>query len=1142
MHTSHLLRKICRPALPSTVLHRPPLLSMLQEALAITEAEAFRHKLLLLCAPSGYGKTTLLVDFAQQSALPCCWYLLDQSDDPINFLRLLIASLRQRFPGFGKSLEGILANRLTFETTQLLHITDLCHILNSIVEAIEAEIGEHFALILCNYHEIAHNTEINHLIDHLLTHLPPHSTLIIESRSLPPLNMSTLLARRQVIGLGSTHFRLAASEIHQLAQLQGVTPLTEAEAEYLAKTFDGWITGILIGTKLGNMQLLQMTEINEPEPVKQSSRRHKPVVPIHQQHLFSHLVDDVFGREPEVYQFLREAAVLQQMTPQLCNQLLGREDALACLTHLERHGLFVSRSSDSSQILYVCHPVLRDLLCNELHRSDAQRFHALQRRAAEMFQQAGDYDEAIYHAHQAGDDGLAAQLISDAYWLILSQGGLNTLERWLDLMPLEVIHQYPRLLVARANLDLARGEQERVLSLLDEAEHMLRKGVANAGADEESTICIEISLARSKALFFSGQYDEAQTLCRHALDRLPVDNVSLRAEAHLRLGMCANHLGEVPRAIQEFQQALQLSGRNILSRLTARLHSQLANAYHMVGNHALSEHHRTRALHSWEALQDEQGKVKNLIAMGVVLQRQGFFDTAETMFMQALQSAQGKRGFQQGEAYALVNLGDLYQDQSRYDQALVVLEDGLKLARQLHDHYLTVYSLCNLATTYLLMGDCMTAQLLLAELNSAQSPPSPQDKGQFSYYNLTRGTVLLYQHQYAEALALLSDVEHYIAQFGLKREQIQCQLRLAACHFMLHDLSAARCCLESALQIAIQLTYERLMKIELQRLPGLLQALQTQPELAMVGKAIMQAIEMPDEKGSGALLSTSPPQTEAVSTTVAQSSAPTAGASAVDLTCVGTRSRIEIHSLGEPVVLVDGQPVTRWRMARAMELCFFLLDRQEPVHKEQLIELLWPESEEEEQLDQKFRSTIYYLRKALGEACITSRSGHYAMNLQAIYSEVIYDVTTFLEHGKYAKQALAEHNDEGASEAFSKMIELYRGDYVQSFYSNWCSFRRDELRRQYIEARYQLARIAWRQELWDESATHWQHLLAIDGCMENAHYGLMRCYIRQGKRALALRQYQRCVTALQDEMGLTPGPSIQRLYQSLLTTGQKALV
>jgi DNA-binding SARP family transcriptional activator len=219
-------------------------------------------------------------------------------------------------------------------------------------------------------------------------------------------------------------------------------------------------------------------------------------------------------------------------------------------------------------------------------------------------------------------------------------------------------------------------------------------------------------------------------------------------------------------------------------------------------------------------------------------------------------------------------------------------------------------------------------------------------------------------------------------------------------------------------------------------------------------------------------------------------------------------------------------------MAFSMELYFFLLDYGRPVRKEQLIETLWPG--DKEYIDQTLRSAIHYLRRAIGKPCVSFQAGTYTLNQSALYGDSIwYDVCLFQQHAAQAKNALKEGQDEIAKKHLQAMVQLYRGDYVQSFYSNWCIFRRDELRRGYVDARRKLAQIAWHNKQIEESIQHWQHLLAIDNCLEEAHYGLMCCYAHQGKRGLAVRQYQRCTDILQSELSIAPGPTIEKFHQQL---------
>jgi DNA-binding SARP family transcriptional activator len=174
------------------------------------------------------------------------------------------------------------------------------------------------------------------------------------------------------------------------------------------------------------------------------------------------------------------------------------------------------------------------------------------------------------------------------------------------------------------------------------------------------------------------------------------------------------------------------------------------------------------------------------------------------------------------------------------------------------------------------------------------------------------------------------------------------------------------------------------------------------------------------------------------------------------------------------------------------------------------------------------------VRKALGEECIISHQKTYTLNPTLLSrSQVSYDVAAFEDEHALAKQALAQEDDKAARGALEAIIDLYRGDYVQPFYSDWCIFRRERLRITYLDARHHLAQLAWRCEAFEESASHFQHVLVVDPSREEAHYGLMRCYLRQGKRTLALRQYQRCRETLQQELNVEPGPALQKLYQHL---------
>src|SRR5204863_9234178 len=109
--------------------------------------------------------------------------------------------------------------------------------IDALITALETEITQRFALVLCNYHEIDESQAITNLMNYFLQKAPSQCVLIIESRSTPSIEFASLLAHNQAVGWGSNRLRMTAQEILALAQVQGASPISEEEAEQLATAF-----------------------------------------------------------------------------------------------------------------------------------------------------------------------------------------------------------------------------------------------------------------------------------------------------------------------------------------------------------------------------------------------------------------------------------------------------------------------------------------------------------------------------------------------------------------------------------------------------------------------------------------------------------------------------------------------------------------------------------------------------------------------------------------------------------------------------------------------------------------------------------------------------------------------------------------
>lgn len=1100
------LRKFTSPLLPRGILHRQTLITRLQEVIARQpqkDGTVLSYKVVILCAPAGFGKTTLLADFARSTSTLCCWYFLDNADtDYAVFLTNLLTSLRSIFPHFGHSLDALFTNLFTKST---LSVTDIYQAaIDALCANIAQEITERFALLLCNYEEINENETMNTLLTYLLKKLPPQLTLVIESRIMPDISFVPLFIRNEMFGLNSDSLRFSTGEIAELAMLQGLTALTDANAEQLVTSFNGWIAGILLSTLLGDIRLFPSSV--GPDTWHVPHLHEKSSLTQKQKDLFVYVVDEVFRHDMAAYTFLRTASILQQMEPTICNALLEITDADEHLARLEQRSLFVTSHRNDVQTIYVCHSIIRDLLNADFRQHEFERFISLHRKAAELWYLEHNYDQAMYHAIEANAHDLEVRIILATYKQFLQQGYLDTLTSWLDLLPHAILENHPRLLLIQATIALARGLRDTTLQILEKATALMSLPAEGSDPVEMQTLQAEANILRSKALFQLGDYTQAQALCQQALARLPNNEIELRAAGEMRLGICANLQGDFTSGLIHLQRAYHLWKNRPPVHQAVDIYGALANTYFMIGNFALAEHHLIHALDYCEQLHDEQSTIDNLIRKGLLHLNQGAYTDAEAALLQALTLARTSLHDRRGEAYALANLGSLYMEQEMYTQALAFCEDGLALAQRYGSRSLINITLSNIATIYLLMGD-ITSALLFAEKVEVQKIHEKTVGYEQAEYELTAGLILLHQRNYDEAYICLAKIEADLSATGLKRGQLKAKLRLAACQLArAQQTEIMRLLGEVTFLLTSNESYRRLALLELKWQPELLQAVKNLPQLAGLRELVgleEDAGEIPQQEIASHL-----PSLEA------------------------TPHKLTIRAFGEPAVLLDSQPIKRWRMARAMELFFFLLDANAPVSKERIITALWPEFDDH--INQTFHSTLHQLRKLFGESCFVFHSNGYSLNLSTRYGEnVWYDVQEFQMRQAEAEQALATEDDANARTALLAMVELYRGDYGRPFSNDWCIFRRDELCTIYMEARRQLAQIAWRAQEYNESIHHWRHLLTIDNCQEEAHYHIIRCYIRQSKRSAALRQYQQCKKILQEELGIEPGSAIENLHRHL---------
>ena len=378
--------------------------------------EHIENKLLLLCAPAGYGKTTLLVDYIHDFDVRVCWLSLDESDrDPVVFLDYLLASLRHRFPDFAPDVPA--GPWTSWDEARLTRLA------TALVNEMLRSAADYFLIILDDYHLVNDSVIINKLLDKLLAHLPENCLVIISSRTEPtltPRGLALLAAQRHVAALGVRQLRFTAPEVKLLIAQNYQQTISDEAANLLAQESEGWITGILLTARGMDHGLLTAMAVGLGE----------------RERLYDYLANQVLASQPPpVRRFLEETAVLNEMSDDICDELRDAEDSAEMLSYIEQQNLFIFNIHREDQVRSRYHHLFREFLLTQLGERAPRRLQALQLKAGELMQSRRQWDQALQLYLESGTPERAAELIIAVREELRDTGRWQTLGQWLDLIP-----------------------------------------------------------------------------------------------------------------------------------------------------------------------------------------------------------------------------------------------------------------------------------------------------------------------------------------------------------------------------------------------------------------------------------------------------------------------------------------------------------------------------------------------------------------------------------------------------------------------------------------------------------------------------------------------------------------------------------
>ncbi len=298
-----LAAKLCSPQLPSRLIRR-------RSALELLESGHLPDKrLILISAPAGYGKTTLVCDWLQNVPHNSCWLSLEKSDnDPRIFFTYLVASLQKAFPKIGKEAKGLL------EVPQMPPLQAVLTLLLNDLAASEEEV----TIVLDDYQSI--NTSVIHEgITFLLDHLSPGKHIIITTRSDPALPLHRYRSRGQMVEIRAEDLRFSQEEISSYMEKMAGLHLKISDIDILEKRTEGWAAGL-------QMAAISMRGKTDPERFIQSLAGTNRFI-------LDYLLEEALNHQTtEVQDFLMETSILERLCPPLCDALLQAEEGTSSKT------------------------------------------------------------------------------------------------------------------------------------------------------------------------------------------------------------------------------------------------------------------------------------------------------------------------------------------------------------------------------------------------------------------------------------------------------------------------------------------------------------------------------------------------------------------------------------------------------------------------------------------------------------------------------------------------------------------------------------------------------------------------------------------------------------------------------------------
>jgi len=1068
--------KIITPQRRKDYLTRPRLLELFGDLLDF--------RLIIVAAPAGYGKTTLLVDFANQFDWPVCWLALEPIDqDLTRFLSHFVYSIKQKFPNFGLDAIKLL------ETTPSDQI-NLDFLITSITNDIFENITEHFIIVLDDYHLLKSSPKIDQFLSDFVQRADENCHVAITSRKLLTLpDLPLMVARSQVGGLSVEELAFQPDEILKLFNQLFNEPITSQQAKDLAANTEGWITGLLLTSQTLKKGMGETRKVTRTSGIG----------------LYEYLAQQVLDQQPQhIQDFLLNTSLLEEFNEDLCKVVIEKAlskkaDWNALMDHIIQNNLFIIPVSDKSLWLRY-HHLFRDFLQAAIEKTRPSDAYKIKLELARYFREKSNWEKVFEIYDGLGDKEAIAELVASIGSEFISKGKIQKLASWISIIPRNLYDNNTKLLSIHASVAVNQGKVQEGRELLDHVIKLLRNKQDNLSLADNL-------IRRSVTLKVLGDYENAIHDAEEAISltkRKPSLN-HLYSEALRAKGIIIYQRGNLKEGLTILKKAIHLCEENQREEDTARILVEIGAIHETLGQISEAEKAYTRSLAYWQSIGDSTWQPIILNNLGVLHHTKGDFVKSFYNLEKSMHYSQAT-GNRRMEGYSLASIGDLYRDLSAFEEAEDAYQKALEIALIIEDQFLIFY----LKTVQSRLS-ANKKQFKKAQLQIRGAQTIAKKSGslyEINKYRLEQGILDFWTENYEDAIENLSLSKDFFKKEGHIEDEVHNQFYLFLSFIKTGDLDKSSKVLDNIME----------------KLPEPQQHI---PSMSAANDVKIFLKPLTKNKNLGMKISSLLKEADQFQK-IAQKSRRIIRKQASVIPFAP--AKIIIRTFGSIEVNINNRTleISDWKTQTSRNLFLVFLAHPEGLTKEEIGVIFWPDASSSE-LKLRFKNTIYRMRHAVGSDVVNFQDNFYLFNRAVDYE---YDVQNFITA---IKKASGKKKVDQKIEAFETTVSLYKGTYLPHLDETWVVADRERYLGMYTKAAEELAFLYLNNKELESSLVISQTALVFDPYNEPLHRICMNAYAALGNKSAVRHQFNKCRTILLEEIGSEPSSQTIELYQSLIS-------